>query len=371
MVWTPQQKAFCVIEFAITGSPKDVQIAYCKRFNLTGRARTNVPSPKSIKRWLEEYRERGTSERKKKVSTKWVRTEENEAAIVEFFRENPTVSVRSAAKLTIEQEDEESNQVEVKRFPSRSTIRQVLKAHKFHPYKLQWHHQLLPIHHATRLQHATSQLDLIDASPDFLQNLLFSDEAHFQLHGHVNHHNFRYYSDTNPHWYREEPLHSPRLTVWAAIGKNGVVGPIFTRANITSASYLAMLQTEFLPVVQQWPSFDLLTLMQDGAPPHWALIVRAWLDEHFNGRWMGRGSPVNTAPFAWPPYSPDLTPCDFFLWGYIKDQVYRTLPVNLDDLEARIRHEFEILPQDMIDRSIDGYVHRLEKCLEVNGQNVE
>ena len=24
---------------------------------------------------------------------------------------------------------------------------------------------------------------------------------------------------------------------------------------------------------------------------------------------------------AWPPRSPDATPCDFFLWGYVKDQV--------------------------------------------------
>ncbi|GBN23572.1 hypothetical protein AVEN_144157-1 [Araneus ventricosus] len=24
----------------------------------------------------------------------------------------------------------------------------------------------------------------------------------------------------------------------------------------------------------------------------------------------------------WPPRSPDLTPCDFFLWGYVKDKIY-------------------------------------------------
>jgi hypothetical protein len=230
---------------------------------------------------------------------------------------------------------------------------------------------MTPANHATRVEHAINQLGLIDSSPTFLQNLLFSDEAHFQLHGHVNRHNFRYYSDSNPHWYREEPLHSPRLTVWAAIGKNGVVGPFFTRANVTGASYLALLQNQFMLVVQHWPSFNSLLFMQDGAPPHWALIVRDWLDQHFTGRWMGRGSPAKPAPFAWPPYSPDLTPCDFFLWGYIKDRVYRTLPASLDELEDRIRHEFEILPQDMIDRAIDGYVHRLEKCLEVNGQSVE
>jgi hypothetical protein len=64
MSWTPQQKAFCVIQFAKTESQVAVQRAYRRHFNLNGFAK--VPSAKSIKRWLSEYEERGTSERKKK-----------------------------------------------------------------------------------------------------------------------------------------------------------------------------------------------------------------------------------------------------------------------------------------------------------------
>jgi hypothetical protein len=53
---------------------------------------------------------------------------------------------------------------------------------------------------------------------------------------------------------------------------------------------------------------------QDGAPPHWNLIVRASLNQRFPNRWIGRASPI-----SWPTRSPDITPCDFFLWGYGKD----------------------------------------------------
>ena len=56
-----------------------------------------------------------------------------------------------------------------------------------------------------------------------------------------------------------------------------------------------------------------------------------------------------------PPYSPDLTPCDFFLWGWIKSRVYRTQTRDLDDLQARIQHAFDELPQEMINRAIDSY----------------
>ncbi|KAJ8962740.1 hypothetical protein NQ318_001138, partial [Aromia moschata] len=36
-------------------------------------------------------------------------------------------------------------------------------------------------------------------------------------------------------------------------------------------------------------------------------------------RWIGRG---NDAPISWPPRSPDLNPCDFFIWGDLKQKVY-------------------------------------------------
>ncbi|EZA52866.1 hypothetical protein X777_07985 [Ooceraea biroi] len=46
-------------------------------------------------------------------------------------------------------------------------------------------------------------------------------------------------------------------------------------------------------------------MQMDGAPPH-----RHFLDQNFNGRWIGRGGPI-----AWPPRSPDLTSSDVYLWG--------------------------------------------------------
>ena len=36
----------------------------------------------------------------------------------------------------------------------------------------------------------------------------------------------------------------------------------------------------------------------------------------------------------WLPRSPDLNPCDFYLWGYLKSVVYNPLPKTLDDLKA-------------------------------------
>jgi len=48
---------------------------------------------------------------------------------------------------------------------------------------------------------------------------------------------------------------------------------------------------------------------------------REFLNQHLPQRWIRRGT-GDQMLLAWPPRSPDATPCDFFLWGYVKDQVY-------------------------------------------------
>ncbi|PSN47669.1 hypothetical protein C0J52_18412 [Blattella germanica] len=71
--------------------------------------------------------------------------------------------------------------------------------------------------------------------------------------------------------------------------------------------YLQMLEDY---VESAWDNINDVIFMQDGAPYHFANVVRAWLDK-FPGRWGRRG------PHEWPARSPDLTPCDFLA----KDEV--------------------------------------------------
>jgi hypothetical protein len=49
-------------------------------------------------------------------------------------------------------------------------------------------------------------------------------------------------------------------------------------------------------------------------------------------RWIGHAAAGDQELTRWPPRSPDLTPCDFFLWGFIKDRVFvLPLPATLVD----------------------------------------
>ena len=50
-----------------------------------------------------------------------------------------------------------------------------------------------------------------------------------------------------------------------------------------------------------------------------------------------------------PPRSADAAPCDFFLWGYVKDQVYvPPLPASMPELKVRIRTAIETITADML-----------------------
>ena len=90
---------------------------------------------------------------------------------------------------------------------------------------------------------------------------------------------------------------------------------------------------------------------QDGAPPHFALTVRAYLDHTFPCRWIGRSGPL-----PWPSHSPDLTPCVFWLWGMVKERVYNRKIRDINDLKDRIRTVVSSIPREMCVRALNGTV---------------
>ena len=77
---------------------------------------------------------------------------------------------------------------------------------------------------------------------------------------------------------------------------------------------------------------------------------------------IGRTGQEDDALMRWPLRSPDLTPCDIFLWGFVKDTVIvPPLPANLQDLRNLITAAVALVDRDMLTRvERDGLSH---KCL--------
>ncbi|GFY00008.1 uncharacterized protein TNCV_1341061 [Trichonephila clavipes] len=138
--------------------------------------------------------------------------------------------------------------------------------------------------------------------PDFHKRILFSDEAHFWLNGYVNKQNCRIWSEADPQVYVETPLHPEKLT-------------------------------------ELW-------FQQDGATCHPARATIDLLKDTLGDRLISRFGPVN-----WPPRSCDLTPLDYFLWGYVKSLVYADKPQTHDHLEDNIRRVIADIRPQMLEKS--------------------
>jgi len=251
----------------------------------------------------------------------------------------------------------------------RSTALRILRNLRYHAYHITLVQELRPNHIQMRIEFCHWALARIQQHPDFFRYVLFSDEAKFCSDGQLNRHNCHYWSDENPHWYRAvDPQNRWSVTVWCGIINGYLVGPYFFEGNVNRNSYLELLRDRLPGLLE---NVDLATRLimwwqQDGAGPHFALIVRQFLNNHFNARWIGRGGPVN-----WPPRSPDLTSPDFYLWGYIKNAVFSQQPTTRADMENRIRQACEAIPRETLLRIVRNFHRRLNLCLEANGGNFE
>jgi len=75
---------------------------------------------------------------------------------------------------------------------------------------------------------------------------------------------------------------------------------------------------------------------------------------------------------AWPPRSLDATPCDFFLWGYVKDQVYvHPLPASILELKVQIRTAIETITAEMVQTVWNELDYRVDVCRITNGAHIE
>ncbi|GFX99692.1 putative DD41D transposase [Trichonephila clavipes] len=152
--------------------------------------------------------------------------------------------------------------------------------------------------------------------PDFHKRILFSDEAHFWLNGYVNKQNCRIWSEANPQ--------------------------------------VALITNFFIPELNNHDVQE-LWFQQDGATCHTARATIDLLKDTFGDRLISRFGPVN-----WPPRSCDLTPLDYFLWGYVKSLVYADEPQTLDHLEDNIRRVIADIRPQMLEKVIVNWTSRLD-----------
>lgn len=347
---TMEHKIFCVREFSRSESVTAVQRAFRRKFNVT------PPTRKSIYHWNKQFDETGSLNKGKSPGRPRV-SEENVDRIRATFERSPMKSTRRASReLGLPQ----------------TTVWRVLRRRLvYKPYHLQLLQALRANDKVRRVEFCNAMLRNMEEDDSFLSRVIFSDEATFHINGKVNRHNVRIWGLQNPHVTLEHERDTPKLNVFCAVSLKKVYGPFFFDENtVTGVTYLRMLQNWLVPQMNE-DSGDYI-FQQDGAPPHWHLNVRRFLNESLPQRWIGRMGNADLALQFWPPRSPDLTVCDFFLWGYVKDAVYvPPLPMNLNELRNRLTAAVNSVTQDILQRVWDEFSYRLDVVRAAGGGHVE
>lgn len=310
------------------------------------------PDVKSFQNLLERFLDTGNVQYRKKERRKNVINEENEFSVMMAVVEDPHISQREVcSSLGI----------------SRRSVGRILKKNKFHAYHIQWHQELSNEDFQKRLEFSNWAIGKMQEEANFFNEVLFTDEATFHRNGFVNRHNFHYYASENPHFFRQvDNQHRWSLNVWGGIIGEHVVGPHFFDGTLTGTIYLNFLENNLPQLLVNLPERNRMWFQQDGAPPHYSNAVREHLNDIYPLRWIGRNGPTN-----WPPRSPDLTSMDFFLWGYVKEIVYRDTPTTIDNMKERIINAFRSITPAVLRAVGNSFRRRIEMCVNLNGQHVE
>ena len=100
------------------------------------------------------------------------------------------------------------------------------------------------------------------------------------------------------------------------------------------------------------------TLHHDNAPDHAAPSIGQFIER-------------NIATLEYPPYSPDLAPCDFFLFPKIKSVLKRTHFSDINSIKMAATTELKKIPENAFQECIESWKRRMHKCFKVEGDYFE
>jgi hypothetical protein len=255
------------------------------------------PDAKVIRRLMQRLRENGQIMPLyvNRGRSREVRSPALEEAILEAIENAPGRSIRGLAR---------EFHVDYR------TVQGILADEHYHPYHYVKVQALRPGDYPLRVEFCEWLLGRHRIDPRYFK----TQDSIF------NQHNNHIWATENP--FAVHPrAHQHRfgINLWAGVIDNNLVGPFTLSARVNTENFLQFLQNDFQVLLEDLPLAILrqMWLQMDGAPPHFGRIV----DEL-----------VEVARLLAPPRSPDLNPCDFFLWGHLQNFLYAAPIANLEEL---------------------------------------
>ena len=155
------------------------------------------------------------------------------------------------------------------------------------------------------------------------------------------------------------------VMVFGAVASDGrVMPPHFIPAGerIGAEEYLAILEEVLLPWMAKYYDLKKVTLVQDSAPAHASRRVQDFLS---------RKIPLYVPKDTWPPNSPDLNPCDFWMWSAIEERSNARAHDSISSLKKSIKKAASSIDPMEAQRACGAFRRRLEMVKEAHGGHIE
>jgi len=131
---------------------------------------------------------------------------------------------------------------------------------------------------------------------------------------------------------------------------------------VTGSFYLSVLEHLWKRIRRVRPEYSALGnwfLLHDNAPVHWAVAVQEFLARK------------QVCVLNHPPYSPDLSPCDYFLFPKLKLPLKGRLFEDLQDIQGAVTSSLRAIPQEDVQRSFQSLLDRATHCINAEGMYFE
>ncbi|CAF3108963.1 unnamed protein product, partial [Rotaria sp. Silwood2] len=141
-------------------------------------------------------------------------------------------------------------------------------------------------------------------------------------------------------------------------GFNTII-PLENGKTVTAKWYANECLTQVLKKVEKHRRLNDLLIHHDNAPAHRAALTMEYLDiQHV--KLMGH-----------PAYSPDLSPCDFWLFPKIKEQLRGKNFQDINELDDAVRTQIDCLQKDDFYQCYEKWFERMNKCISAQGHYFE
>ena len=345
---TLEQKKHAIEKWILTRSITSVRRSF--RF-LPGFHSKSLPPISTLRNIVNKFEVHGIlSDRRK--GKKSVINSHQINRVKRLYREKQLISLRSASKRL---------QISTRRV--RNILRLTLLKKAF---KAKVRLRLTESQRKSRVEASQVLLD----KQNILAHTWFTDESWFYSDGIAQKKNQHYWALSKDAVKPVEKQLVPiKVMVWGAVSAKGLIGPYFFHKNGAQISVNQHTYQDcvvwFVEELKSRRKLARSYFMQDGATPHTAKTTRTLLGQIFANRVVGKHFPI-----SWPPYSPDLTPADFWLWPTLKRMIFnkRNQPfTSIGSLKKAITFAFNQLKRVNLQHLKPAVVKRLKLCREKKG----